>query len=152
MPNANQEGPNVMERRIVPPGRGRVYHFGRFGLRVRLPASKQARRLIVRPPGRVPRGKKALDIHVIRAVADIAVVAGGRRVTSFERPLTLTMVYTPEDVHTAGGVAYLKVFFYDARTKRWAHYPKPVINRRAHTARVKISRLVGEHDPIGFDY
>lgn len=147
-----KQGTRVMEHRMVPPGRGRTYHFGRFGLSVRLPASKHARRLVVRPPHRVPRGKKALGIHVIRAVADIAIVMNGRRVTRFERPLTLTMGYTPEDVSKAGGVSYLKVFFYDPRTKLWAHFPKPAIDRRAYTATVKVTKLVGDHDPIGFDY
>ncbi len=150
MLNAQQDA-RLMEHRIVPPGRGRTYHFGRLGLTVRLPASKHARRLIVRPPGRVPRGKKALGIRVIRAVADIAVTMNGRRVQTFDRPLTLIMDYTRADVREARGVSRLKVFFYDSRTKRWAHFPKPIIDRREHTATVKIMKLVGEHDPVGFD-
>jgi hypothetical protein len=105
-----------------------------------------------RAPGDVPAHKPELGIHVIRAVAHLEVAVDGELVTTFDPPLTLVMDYSDADASAAGGADHLKVFFYDPDSSLWAHFPRPAIDTGAQTATVTLSKLLGEHDPVGFDY
>ncbi|MBI5880288.1 MAG: hypothetical protein HZB53_21770 [Chloroflexi bacterium] len=133
-------------------GESRACRFDRHGLTVHMPSHPRKRRVTAQAPGAVPPRKEALGINVIRAVAHLTVTADGAPVTTFDPPLTLVLDYTAADENAAGGTSRLKVFFYDPDTSLWAHFPHPTIDTSARTATVTISKLLGEHDPVGFDY
>ena len=129
--------------------------FNNVGVTVEVPAQTRNRPLDLKASKPqttpTPDPKKNLNFTVIRAVIDLEVKSNNEPVTEFDPPLTLIMQYTDEDARAAkGDPRNLKVFLFDGA--RWSNLVPDRVDTAAKTVTVLLKSLLGDKDPIGYDF